>query len=68
MTSRVGKRRVLAFMAAALTLGVGAAQAGQLPGMGELSGMVKAPKAFTAAKVYAFNKDRQIKYMVFTEK
>ncbi len=49
-------------------LGSAALSAAQLAGMGQLSGTVKAPKAFVAATVTAFNADRQIKYMVYTAK
>ncbi|WP_181008381.1 carboxypeptidase regulatory-like domain-containing protein [Sphingomonas montanisoli] len=67
MTSRMGFRRGIAMVSAAFGLGAVGAHAAQLPGMGEMTGSVKAAKAFKSAKVYAFNKDRQIKYMVFTE-
>jgi streptogramin lyase len=53
---------------AIVLLGSTAVAAAQLAGMGQLSGTVSAPKAVTAAKVYAFNKERQVKYMVYTEK
>ena len=38
-----------------------------LAGTGTLSGTVKAPKEFKAAKVYARNIDKNVVYMVFTE-
>jgi virginiamycin B lyase len=38
-----------------------------LPGLGSLSGTVKAPKEFKAAKVYAKNLERNVVYMVYTE-
>ncbi|CAN5478268.1 hypothetical protein BH10PSE12_BH10PSE12_34280 [soil metagenome] len=37
-------------------------------GLGQLTGVVTAPKKFIAAKVTAFNADRQVKYVVFTAK
>src|SRR5579864_593371 len=40
---------------------------GTLAGTGTLSGIVKAPKEFKAAKVYARNVDKNVVYMVFTE-
>src|SRR5882672_6192480 len=40
---------------------------GTLAGTGTLSGSVKAPKEFKAAKVYAKNVDKNVVYMVFTE-
>src|SRR5260370_24361408 len=45
--------------------GVGAT--GTLAGTGTLSGTVKAPAEFQAAKVYAKNLDKNVVYMVFTE-
>ncbi len=45
--------------------GLGAASA--LAGLGSISGTVKAPKEFKAAKVYARNVDKNVVYMVFTE-
>ncbi|HTC62158.1 MAG TPA: carboxypeptidase-like regulatory domain-containing protein, partial [Candidatus Saccharimonadales bacterium] len=38
-----------------------------LAGLGSISGTVKAPKEFKAAKVYAKNVDKNVVYMVFTE-
>jgi streptogramin lyase len=38
-----------------------------LSGTGTLSGTVKAPKEFKAAKVYAKNADKNVVYMVYTE-
>ncbi len=38
-----------------------------LAGTGTLSGTVKAPKEFKAAKVYAKNVDKKVVYMVYTE-
>src|ERR1700730_16874487 len=38
-----------------------------ISGMGSLSGTVKAPKEFKAAKVYARNVDKNVIYMVYTE-
>jgi streptogramin lyase len=43
------------------------AYAAAIAGMGTISGMVKAPKEFKAAKVFARNVDKNITYMVFTE-
>ncbi len=40
---------------------------GAIAGTGTLSGNVKAPKEFKAAKVYAKNLDKNVVYMVFTE-
>src|SRR5215467_10404726 len=37
-----------------------------ISGMGSLSGTVKAPKEFKAAKVYAHNLDKNVVYMVYT--
>ena len=37
-----------------------------IAGMGTLSGTVKAPKEFKAAKVYARNLDKNVTYMVFS--
>ncbi len=45
--------------------GIGAP--GAIAGTGTLSGTVKAPKEFKAAKVYAKNLDKNVVYMVFTE-
>src|SRR5882672_6881458 len=45
----------------------GAGTASPLAGLGSLSGTVKAPKDFKAAKVYAKNVDKNVVYMVFTE-
>src|SRR3984893_4945601 len=45
--------------------GIGATST--LAGTGTLSGSVKAPKEFKAAKVYARNLDKNVVYMVFTE-
>jgi len=45
----------------------GAGAASPLAGLGSLSGTVKAPKEFKAAKVYAKNVDKNVVYMVFTE-
>jgi streptogramin lyase len=49
----------------AMSAGGGAAT--PLAGLGSLSGAVKAPKEFKAAKVYARNVDKNVVYMVFTE-
>src|ERR1700693_3384356 len=38
-----------------------------LAGLGSISGTVKAPKEFKAAKVYVKNVDKNVVYMVFTE-
>ena len=38
-----------------------------ISGMGSLSGTVKAPKEFKAAKVYAHNLDKNVVYMVYTD-
>lgn len=43
------------------------ASTGALAGMGSISGTVKAPKEFKAAKVYARNLDKNVVYMVYTE-
>ncbi len=40
---------------------------GSLAGLGSISGTVKAPKEFKAAKVYMKNVDKNVVYMVFTE-
>src|ERR1700730_6952837 len=40
---------------------------GTLAGLGSISGTVKAPKEFKAAKVYVKNVDKNVVYMVFTE-
>jgi len=45
----------------------GAGASGTLSGMGSISGTVKAPKEFKAAKVYVKNVDKNVVYMVFTE-
>ncbi len=45
----------------------GVSASGTLAGTGTLSGSVKAPKEFKAAKVYAKNVDKNVVYMVFTE-
>ena len=39
----------------------------QVTGLGSISGTVKGPKEFKAAKVYAKNVDKNVTYMVFTE-
>jgi streptogramin lyase len=46
---------------------VRAATTGALAGTGTLSGIVKAPKEFKAARVYAKNSEKKVVYMVFTE-
>src|SRR4029077_8207766 len=40
---------------------------GALTGLGSVSGTVKAPSEFKAAKVYLKNVDKNVVYMVFTE-
>ena len=45
----------------------GAGATGTLAGLGSISGTVKAPMEFKAAKVYAKNVDKNVVYMVFTE-
>ena len=45
----------------------GAGATGTLAGLGSISGTVKAPKEFKAAKVYVKNVDKNVVYMVFTE-
>src|SRR6267142_1782684 len=45
----------------------GISTTGAIAGTGTLSGSVKAPKEFKAAKVYAKNLDKNVVYMVFTE-
>src|ERR1700686_3122280 len=45
----------------------GASTTSTLAGLGSISGTVKAPKEFKAAKVYAKNVDKNVVYMVFTE-
>lgn len=47
--------------------GAGVDATGVLAGLGTISGTVKAPKEFKAAKVYAKNVDKNVVYMVFTE-
>jgi len=44
-----------------------AGAASPLAGLGSISGTVKAPKEFKAAKVYVKNVDKNVVYMVFTE-
>jgi streptogramin lyase len=39
----------------------------QVTGLGSISGTVKGPKEFKAAKVYARNTDKNVTYMVFTD-
>src|ERR1700687_665847 len=50
---------------AAKSAGIGTT--GSITGTGTLSGTVKAPKEFKAAKVYVKNVDKNVVYMVFTE-
>jgi virginiamycin B lyase len=58
-----------AFLIAVLALGfAGAARADAIAGMGMLSGMVSAAKPFKAAKVYARHVEKNIVFMVYTEK
>jgi streptogramin lyase len=45
----------------------GIGTSGAITGTGTLSGTVKAPAEFRAAKVYAKNLDKNVVYMVFTE-
>ncbi len=45
----------------------GGAAASPLAGLGSISGTVKAPGEFKAAKVYAKNLEKNVVYMVFTE-
>src|SRR3984893_1998780 len=45
----------------------GIGTSGAITGTGTLSGTVKAPTEFKAAKVYAKNLDKNVVYMVFTE-
>ena len=45
----------------------GAGASSPLAGLGSISGTVKAPKEFKAAKVYFKNVDKNVVYMVFTE-
>src|SRR6266566_4116873 len=45
----------------------GASTTGTIAGTGALSGTVKAPTEFKAAKVYAKNLEKNVVYMVFTE-
>src|ERR1700686_3915990 len=45
----------------------GASTTGALAGLGSISGTVKAPKEFKAAKVYAKNVDKNVVYMVYTD-
>jgi streptogramin lyase len=47
--------------------GAGIGTSGTITGTGILSGTVKAPAEFKAAKVYAKNLDKNVVYMVFTE-
>ena len=48
------------------TTNVSAAEIGALPGTGALSGKVTAPRPFQAARVYATNLDKGMRYVVFT--
>jgi streptogramin lyase len=43
------------------------AGADQITGLGSISGTVKSPKEFKAAKVFAHNVDKNVTYMVYTE-
>ena len=43
------------------------AGADQVTGLGSISGTVKGPKEFKAAKVFAHNVDKNVTYMVFTD-
>jgi len=43
------------------------AGADQITGLGSISGTVKAPKEFKAAKVFAHNVDKNVTYMVYTD-
>ena len=43
------------------------AGASQIAGLGSISGSVRAPKDFKAAKVFAHNVDKNVTYMVFTD-
>lgn len=43
-----------------------AAEAGVIPGTGALSGTVRAPSPFKAARIYARNTDKDILFMVYT--
>src|ERR1700752_4804610 len=45
----------------------GGGAASPLAGLASVSGTVKAPKEFKAAKVYLKNTDKNVVYMVFTE-
>src|SRR5579863_4775416 len=45
----------------------GAGAASPLAGLASISGTVKAPKEFKAAKVYVKNVDKNVVYMVFTD-
>src|ERR1700722_12679747 len=45
----------------------GAGASSPLSGLGSISGTVKAPKEFKAAKVYVKNLDKNVVYMVFTD-
>ena len=53
---------------AVLSLCSGLALAAKLDGTVGVSGMVTSPAPFTAAKVYAWNRDKNILYMVYTNK
>lgn len=50
-----------------VALGASPVLADHIAGTGELSGKVSAPSQFTAAKVFAHLKDKNITYMVFTQ-
>ena len=43
------------------------AGANQIAGLGSISGSVRAPKDFKAAKVFAHNVEKNVTYMVYTE-
>jgi virginiamycin B lyase len=53
---------------ALFSLASGWAMAASLPGLGTLSGKVTAPRPLVAAKVIAYNIDKNVKYVVFTYK
>ncbi|MEZ5512296.1 MAG: hypothetical protein R3F58_00300 [Steroidobacteraceae bacterium] len=62
----VAARGLVASLVLALlgTVAIGA----PIDGTASVSGMVSSPQAFTAAQVYAWNRDKNILYMVYTNK
>lgn len=70
MINRLVSVRVacLSLLAAALLYGHALRAAALLPGTAGVSGAVTAEQPFTAAQVYAWNRDRNILYMVYSGK